>query len=508
MKDNMNEKSRKVYKSKQISKKKKLTEAEKVYKSRHAVYERVSIVLFIAVLFFMGLCLVFLKRPTFSESEKRDLAPKPELNIYTYFTGIFADQYTKYFSDTVPFREQIVALCAEINDMKGISAPKFYGNVNVVADDDGNLIGEETAKTVTEAVTVQTGNEIVTDAEGGEVISPDTSEAVVTSVPAETVPSETTTVTEEEEVENIADFSNNGIVVDGVKMYGDNAGVMLFGGNKKMGTRYAELLSRYKAAMGPDVNVYNIVVPTSVEFYLPKKFQKYSSSEKDAIDHIYSSYTEDIIAVDAYSEIAAHTDEYIYLRTDHHWSHRGAYYAYKELMDVKGETAPPLSDFPLKTGTYTGSFASFARGTAGEGIIKSKPDTIEIFAAPKFISGASYNDMYMKSFNRSVSAVYQSTSSYMAYLGGDNPLTVLTGSAGNGKKAVVIKESFGNAFAPWLLNNYSEVYVVDVRKFNTAGQRFKIKEFYDFIKFDDLIIINYPVSVSSSGIRTHLLNFI
>ncbi|MBE7012066.1 MAG: hypothetical protein E7415_05280 [Ruminococcaceae bacterium] len=268
---------------------------------------------------------------------------------------------------------------------------------------------------------------------------------------------------------------------------------------------YAAIINMFGDALPKSVGIYNIVVPTSSEFYGPSNVY---CNQTEGIKTVYKNLSERIIPINAVKPLYEHAGESIYFRTDHHWTQRGAYYAYKELMDVKGETAPPLSDFPLKTGTYTGSFASFARGTAGEGIIKSKPDTIEIFAAPKFISGASYNDMYMKSFNRSVSAVYQSTSSYMAYLGGDNPLTVLTGSAGNGKKAVVIKESFGNAFAPWLLNNYSEVYVVDVRKFNTAGQRFKIKEFYDFIKFDDLIIINYPVSVSSSGIRTHLLNFI
>ena len=495
MKDNMNEKSRKVYKSKQISKKKKLTEAEKVYKSRHAVYERVSIVLFIAVLFFMGLCLVFLKRPTFSESEKRDLAPKPELNIYTYFTGIFADQYTKYFSDTVPFREQIVALCAEINDMKGISAPKFYGNVNVVADDDGNLIGEENAAAVTEAVTVQTGNEIVTDAEGGEVISPDTSEAVVTSVPAETVPSETTTVTEEEEVENIADFYNNGIVVDGVKMYGDNAGVMLFGGNKKMGTRYAELLSRYKAAMGPDVNVYNIVVPTSVEFYLPKKFQKYSSSEKDAIDHIYSSYTEDIIAVDAYSEIAAHTDEYIYLRTDHHWSHRGAYYAYAALVKAMGETPKDIDkDYEVKTvDGYVGSLY----GYTNDPIIKNSPELFTYYK-PK----SEYKTYYYKydtlECNGEGTLFYDNVSPQYAYgvfIGSDAIHTKIVTENNTGRKVCVFKESYGNAFAPYLVDSFDEIYVIDIRYFGRNA--------VDYMKengITDIIFINNAFAANTSSL--------
>ena len=268
---------------------------------------------------------------------------------------------------------------------------------------------------------------------------------------------------------------------------------------------YSAIINKFGEVLPDNVNIFNIVVPSSSEFYGNTNVY---TNQTTGIKKIYENLSQRIIPVNAIKPLYAHANEGIYFRTDHHWTQRGAYYAYEALMNVKGEVIPPLSDFPVKTGKYTGSFAGFAKGTAGEKIIKANPDTIEIFAIPKFTAGASYNDMYMKSYNRSVAAVYQSTDSYYAYLGGDNPLTVLTSSAGNGKKAVVMKESFGNAFAPWLLNNYSEVYVVDIRKFNTAGQPFKIREFYDFIRFDDLIIINYPVSVASSGIRTHLLNFI
>jgi hypothetical protein len=268
---------------------------------------------------------------------------------------------------------------------------------------------------------------------------------------------------------------------------------------------YAEIINKYGKILPSSVNIYNIIVPTSSEFYGP---QNVYCDQTAGIKTVYANLSERIIPINAVRPLYEHAGEDIYFRTDHHWTQRGAYYVYEELMNIKGEIALPISDFPVKTGEYTGSFAGFTKGTEGEKIIKANPDRIEISSAPAFTAGASYNDMYMKSFNRTVSAVYQSTDSYMAFLGGDNPLTVLTGSAGNGKKAVVMKESFGNAFAPWLLNNYSEVYVIDLREFNDAGEPFKIKEFYDFIKFDDLIIINYPVSVASGTIRTHLLNFI
>lgn len=483
------QKVKKTYKPQPVSRKKRLTEAEKVYKSRHAVFERVSIVLFLAVLFFTGLCLVFLKRPDFSESEKRELEKKPELTIQSYLDGSFASQFTAYFSDTVPFREEIVELNAKYDSIKGIRAPKFYGNVNVVADDDGNLIGEETTAAVTET------QPAVSETLPGETASEgDVTPAVSETTAPETTVSETETE-EEEEVENIADFANNGIVVDSVKMYGDNAGVMLFGGNKKMGTRYAELISRYKEAMGPDVNVYNIVVPTSVEFYLPKKFQKYSSSEKDAIEHIYNSYTADVIPVDAYSEIAAHTDEYIYLRTDHHWSHRGAYYAYAALVKAMGETPKDIDkDYEVREiDGYVGSLY----GYTNDPILKNSPELFTYYK-PKSNYKTYYYDYDTLKPKGEGTLFYDNVSpgyAYGVFIGSDAIHTQIVTENNTGRKVCVFKESYGNAFVPYLVDSFDEIYVIDIRYFGRNAVEYMKEK-----GITDVIFINNAFAANTSSL--------
>lgn len=486
--NNKPQKGKKTYKPQPVSRKKRLTEAEKVYKSRHAVFERVSIVLFLAVLFFTGLCLVFLKRPDFSESEKRELEKKPELTLQSYLDGSFASQFTAYFSDTVPFREEIVELNAKFDSIKGISAPKFYGNVNVVADDEGKLIGEETAA-VSETQPAET--ESLPDETASEG---DASSAVSETTAPETTVSETETE-EEEEVENIADFANNGIVVDSVKMYGDNAGVMLFGGNKKMGTRYAELISRYKEAMGPDVNVYNIVVPTSVEFYLPKKFQKYSSSEKDAIEHIYNSYTADVIPVDAYSEIAAHTDEYIYLRTDHHWSHRGAYYAYAALVKAMGETPKDIDkDYEVREiDGYVGSLY----GYTNDPILKNSPELFTYYK-PKSNYKTYYYDYDTLKPKGEGTLFYDNVSpgyAYGVFIGSDAIHTQIVTENNTGRKVCVFKESYGNAFVPYLVDSFDEIYVIDIRYFGRNAVEYMKEK-----GITDVIFINNAFAANTSSL--------
>lgn len=474
-------------------KRKKLSREEaamKKYKRRHVVYERICIILFLCVIFFTGLCLVFLNRPTFSEVEKRELAKFPELTLESYFSGEFADEFTAYFSDTVPFREQLVELASKLNSLKGISAPKFYGNVNVVADDNGNAVNEPVQ---TQPITDEPDNAAVPDSSPDAADNESTASPTVTDAPAETAAAVTT---EEEEFNgDISEFSNNGIIVDSVEMYGDNAGVMLFGGNKTQGTRYAELISSYKQALGDDVNVYNIVVPTSVEFYLPKKFQKYSSSEKDAIDHIYSSYTADVIAVDAYSEIAEHTDEYIYLRTDHHWSHRGAYYAYAALVKAMGET-PKDIDKDYEVGSRDGYVGSLY-GYTNDPILKNSPELFTYYK-PTCNYTTYYYDYATLESKGEGPLIYENAAteySYGMFLGSDAIHTKIVTENNTCRKVCVFKESYGNAFVPYLVDSFDEIYVIDIRYFGRNA--------VDYMKemgITDVIFINNAFAANTSSL--------
>lgn len=467
---------------------------EKEYQKRHGVYQRVWIVLFLSVIFFTGLCLALLVRPTVSERENRELTKKPVLTPHSYFSGEFADEYSKYFSDTVPFRETLLDLSSMLSKIKGIDSPTFYGNVAVVADDHGNLVETEPGTDVITAEPPFTGElsgndpTVIPGAEGSETVTQ----------PAVTEPPVTSSVTEtEEEVKDIAEFSNNGIVVDSVEMYGDKAGVMLFGGSKTCGTRYAELISRYKTALGDDINVYNMVVPTSAEFYLPKKFQRFSSSEKDAIDHIYSSYTADVIPIDAYSEIAAHTDEYIYLRTDHHWSQRGAYYAYSAFCKALGQTPPDIdNNEDYETLTKEGFVGSLFTYT-NDYTLQNSPEIFTYYKPRSEYTTYYYN--YDTLEEKGTGLLFYETVSgkncYGMYLGADALHTKIVTQQNTGRKICVFKESYGNAFVPFLVDSFDEIYVIDIRYFGRNAVEY-IKE----MGITDVLFINNAFAANTNSL--------
>lgn len=459
------------------------------YRKRQSVFACINIIIFILILSFIGICLVLLKRPTISEIENRTLAEKPVLSVESFFSGSFTKEFSEYFSDTVPFREQIVEFASFVEEFKGINAPTFYGNVAIVADDEGNSVE-------TEEITVST--EPVPDVTS----LPENDSSVVTSPSSETTaPAETTASTTENEefVGNISEFSNNGIVVDGVKMYGENAGVMLFGGNKKQGTRYAEIISNYKRALGDEINVYNMVVPTSVEFYLPKKFNRYSASEKDAIEHIYNSYTADVISVDAYSEIAEHTNEYIYLRTDHHWSQRGAYYAYKAFASVLGQTAPSLTEGYIEKSID--GFVGSLYGYTNDITLKNSPEVFTYYMPVSEYTTYYYDYATLKS-NGIGSLFYENVSSnncYGMFIGADNIHAKIVTKLNSGRKICVFKESYGNAFVPYLVDSFDEIYVIDIRYFG--------KNAVEYIKekgITDVLFLNNAFAANTSSLISRI----
>ena len=250
------------------------------------------------------------------------------------------------------------------------------------------------------------------------------------------------------------------------------------------------------------VNVYNILVPTSSEFYAPKEIYL---NQTQNIKQIYEGFSQRVMPVNVVKTLDKHSDENIYFRTDHHWTQRGAYYAYKEFMEVKGENPPHLNDFLTSITPFSGSITGFAKGTPGELIMLNNPEMIEKFYPIHYTGGACYLDMYMQKYACPIEPVYYNSNTYLSFIGGDMPLVVFTSDVSNKKKLLILKESFGNAFATWALNNYSEVYVVDVRLFNNGEEQFKLNDFYKFVKFDDLVIIN---SASSLGIYEQLKSFV
>lgn len=260
---------------------------------------------------------------------------------------------------------------------------------------------------------------------------------------------------------------------------------------------YAGVVNNIAAAL-PNVKVYDEVVPSMAEFYGPAPVY---NDQLSGMKLIYENLNTEIMTVNAVKEMWAHAGEKLYFNTDHHWTQRGAYYAYKALMWTKGEEVLPLESFTTQNfDNFVGSWPSFVKGTPGESVLRNHPETLERFMPVTQCTGEVYSDMEMNNRLYPAQVINLNENSYSTFIMGDQPITKFVTGAGTGEKAVLLKESYGDAFATWLINNYDELYVIDPRYWNGFGGHnnpMKLPALYENIGgFNDLIILSSPGSAS------------
>ncbi|MBR2481399.1 MAG: hypothetical protein IKB58_00900, partial [Oscillospiraceae bacterium] len=242
-------------------------------------------------------------RPDYSEEEKRELAKFPHYSTETLADGSYFSSISLWFSDTFPFREQLVALNAAVESLHGKTSIQISGNV-------------------------VEGDEIPDDAEAS---------APVEDEPIEEPPVEEGFHDDDGIDENYTDPEDPGAVqkFGAVLQVGDTA-YEYYGFSESAAHAYASMVNDTAALLGENVQVYTMVVPNSMGVMLPDSLRgsiKTGDQEK-AIDFIYAQMSEQVQTVPVYAPLRAHRSEYIYFRTDHHWTALGAYYAYTKLASV------------------------------------------------------------------------------------------------------------------------------------------------------------------------------
>ncbi|MBK5459150.1 MULTISPECIES: DHHW family protein [unclassified Peribacillus] len=248
---------------------------------------------------------------------------------------------------------------------------------------------------------------------------------------------------------------------------GDRA-VEIFYGNEETEKRYSNTISSMKQALGEQVEVYNMVVPTSVEFALPKKYQHMSKPQKPVIDKIYDNLNSEIKTVDAYKALEKHKNEYLYFNTDHHWTSLGAYYAYEQFAKEAGFKAKSLDEYEkYSKKDFLGTLFTQTQDTK----LKENKDVIDYYKIPVDYKVFRYEKG--KEDTAVPSTLYadyaNGVNAYSIFLHGDFPMIKIQNNDSNkGRKLVVVKESYGNAFVPFLIPHYDEIYVVDSRYYNSS----------------------------------------
>ncbi|MBE6878879.1 MAG: hypothetical protein E7488_06935 [Ruminococcaceae bacterium] len=258
---------------------------------------------------------------------------------------------------------------------------------------------------------------------------------------------------------------NNGIV------YGKDG----YQFTKVLGADYTQRMKNISAVAAfiqnnPDVNIKFLMAPTAPSVMTDKvKPGSPVNNAEDVITQLNELIGSENI-VDVRETIKAHSDEYIYYRTDHHWTTLGAYYAYADYMTAIGRTPQSLSSFEFE---YVEDFL-------GTHYSKSKNFNVEADIM-SYIKNDSQIDVL-----GDVNSIYdydklETRDKYAMFLRGNNSFSSVKGT-GEGK-ILVIKDSYANCFIPFLTGDFEQIDIIDLRFFKQSTNQLVRDNGYEQVLF-------------------------
>lgn len=262
-------------------------------------------------------------------------------------------------------------------------------------------------------------------------------------------------------------------------------------------SKYAALVSEVADSLNGKTKVYSLIIPTSYGVTLPDDIKPQIANYADQgenIAKVFSKMSENVTPVYCYDDLMTHRDEYLYFRTDHHWNGKGAYYAYEAFCRTKG--IEPFTLEKREKKEFDGFLGTMYQNNGkDENLLPA--DTVEAFlpvsanAAMKFTNtdGTTYDWPIVKDVSE-----WSSGAKYNTFAGSDNPITEFTNpDVADGSVLIVVKESFGNALLPYLVDHYSKIYEIDYRYWKG-----NLVSFADEVGADDLLFANNIMMTSTS----------
>lgn len=247
-----------------------------------------------------------------------------------------------------------------------------------------------------------------------------------------------------------------------------------FRGTLEGGTGYADAVNKYKQTFGDAVNVYCMIIPTAVAIYCPEEAKEWTKDQRATVRNIYAHLSKSVKAIDLFDTMDAHAKEDIYSRTDHHWAPLGAYYAAQQFAEQAGLPFADLSTYEKHViHDYVGTMYRFSRDPA----VKNAPEDF-VYYIPKGVDYTTTYIRYTLGKNKKVVSEKEpedgnffytysdgSSAAYLTFMHGDTNTTRVKTSTQNGRRLLILKDSYGNAIPAYLFHSFEEIHVVDCRYF-------------------------------------------
>lgn len=436
--------------------------------------KQLGIYIYMMAALWLALAVVFnfLPRSTWSQLEKRQLAAFPTFSFEALLSGEYTQAVSRWYSDTEPYRDVFMAVSMEEKAALSLS----------LSDDDVTFHAAAPEPQTT-------GDDDASEKQERHDI------AELSDLP---------------NADADAKIANAGIIIVG---RGDKVrALMAYGGSSNGGAAYAEAANEYKRTFGSSVKVYSMAIPTAIDFYCPEKARKCTKSQRATINNIHRLLSPDVYAVDVYTPLGNHVNEDIYLRTDHHWAPLGAYYAAQQFAKVAKVPFRTLQSYQRRVVTgYVGSMYGYSNDIS----LKKAPEDF-VYYIP---NGVEYTTTYADyTLNADYRIVAESKpckgpffyhyrdgngGAYCTFMGSDKRIVKVHTSTRNGRRLMILKDSFGNAIPGYLFYSFEDIVVVDYRYFTKNMKRFVADN-----KITDILFANNIFNACSSKIAARYAHFL
>lgn len=425
---------------------------------------------------FLGTILGFLffLRPSTSVTEKRELTKFPKFTLSSFLDGSYFSDISLWYSDTYPMRDTLIAADKKLKSSYGITTSTM-------------MVGGHAQGDAIPTIADNTAPE--------ETPSPD---AAVTATPAPEAQPQTEEkkpVAAPDSKAMEAEIQNQ--IVEGLYVK-NGAAYSVYYFDQAAAQTYTDALNNAAVKLAGSANVYSILVPNNSGAMLSEEeLNGLGGSDQEQAIAYYHSLYQDVIPIKTIETLREHNDEYLYFRTDHHWTQLGAYYVYRNFCEAKGWTPHELSEFQTMTfSPFLGTFYS----ELGNADMAANPDTVTAYV-PNGTNDMTFWDTDGSEVSWHVIedvSDWDVSSGYYCYIGGDKPLSIIENpQITDGSSCMVVKESYGNCFIPFLVDHYQTVYIIDFRYANV--------NVVDYVKehnIQDLIMMNNITIIGSDTVAS------
>lgn len=215
--------------------------------------------------------------------------------------------------------------------------------------------------------------------------------------------------------------------------------------------------SAQRAAEGANTHVF--FAPRGADVLTDKLPERYPSDELTGVWNAARAELPDLItATDTIREKAS-ADADVWFRTDHHWTHLGAYECYVALGDALGYEPLPLDHWSFERVSTDFLGTVYARS----GAYTSVRDTIYLSTAATELT-VTYPTEQKKTSTLYDREKLLGGDKYSVYLGGNFDRVSVRSKIGDRPRLTVIKDSFANSVIPYLAEHF-ELEIYDLRYF-------------------------------------------